>query len=415
MRRLWLSTLVLIIALVLTACGAAPAAEAPTATPEPTQRPTSTPRPTQKPKPTEEPQPTEEPATEEPAATSTTIKTQAVDMSDLTTYTYKTNLFSIDVPSSWSSDDRSSDTEVLVRFTDKTENGVVLVDLFEMADKQTDQQLIKLLSDYLNNTYSKQDNFSQDDPKKQTDGSQLVVWGYDAPTSTGEKVRLLGNSFIEQKDNKISILTTAVPSEQFDSLSSAINKLINSYKFDTSIAVSSASPTAASTGGNQTQAIVIGDLETYTYDTGLFSIDVPKEWTRKDNSKPGEAIVLWTDSTENGLIVVDLFENKDKQSQDQLVTFLKDFLNNSFKSEKDFTMDDPKPQSDGSVLIVWSYTAQASGGVETKLLGNSFIEQKQDKVSILTTAVPDEQFDSLLDSTNKIINSYKIDPTSALP
>lgn len=78
-------------------------------------------------------------------------------------------------------------------------------------------------------------------------------------------------------------------------------------------------------------------------------------------------------------------------------------------------MDDPKEQSDGSVLIVWSYTTTASGGIETKLLGNSFIEQKEDKISILTTAVPSEQFDALLESTNKIINSYTIDPSSALP
>jgi len=67
------------------------------------------------------------------------------------------------------------------------------------------------------------------------------------------------------------------------------------------------------------------------------------------------------------------------------------------------------------VLIVWSYTAEATGGVKTKLLGNSFIEQRDDKISILTTAVPDEQFDALREATNKIINSYKIDPSSALP
>jgi hypothetical protein len=66
-------------------------------------------------------------------------------------------------------------------------------------------------------------------------------------------------------------------------------------------------------------------------------------------------------------------------------------------------------------LIIWGYTAEASGGIQTKLLGNSFIEQKEDKVSILTTAVPEDQFDALQPSTDAIINSYRIDPSASLP
>ena len=53
--------------------------------------------------------------------------------------------------------------------------------------------------------------------------------------------------------------------------------------------------------------------------------------------------------------------------------------------------------------------------MKAKLLGNSFIEQRGDKISILTTAVPEDQFDTLKPETNKIINSYKIDSSAALP
>jgi hypothetical protein len=142
---------------------------------------------------------------------------------------------------------------------------------------------------------------------------------------------------------------------------------------------------------------------------------VPKSWALKDNSKSGEAILLWSDPSENGLIVVDLFEGKEEKSADELVELLRGFLKNSFESELDFSMDDPKQQTDGSQLIVWSYTANASGDVKAKLLGNSFIEQRGDKISILTTAVPEDQFDTLKPETNKIINSYKIDSSAALP
>jgi hypothetical protein len=130
------------------------------------------------------------------------------------------------------------------------------------------------------------------------------------------------------------------------------------------------------------QPVVIGELTPYTYETGLFSIDIPTGWNIQDNSRPGEAIVLWTDPTENGLIVVDLFQETQPQSQAALVTLLTDYLENSFQSEPDFRIEEPRPQTDGSLLLVWSYTAEASGGIQTTLLGNSFIEQLEDKVSI---------------------------------
>jgi len=422
MRRLWLPTLGLIGMIVLAACGVAPIAESPTAAPSPTERPTVTPRPkpTAKPtaEPTEEPTaaPTEEPIEEQTTTASGPLATKKIDMENLKTYSYKTSIFAIDVPDSWSADDRSSATEVLVRFTDKTENGVVLVDLFENKEQQTQEQLTKLLNDYLDQTYTKQKKFSRDDPKPQSDGSVLVVWGYDVDLSTGKTVRLLGNSFVEQHDNLISVLTWAVPEEQFDSLRTQIHALINSYKIDSSISVAGgSSPTADSGASGQLKPVEIGELETYNYSTGLFSIDAPKGWTLKDNSKTGEAILVWSDSSENGLIVVDLFQEKKQQSSDELVKLLRNFLNKSFQSEQDFSMDDPQEQSDGSQLIVWSYTANASGGAKVKLLGNSFIEQHGDKVSILTTAVPDDQFDKLKPETNKIINSYKIDPSADLP
>jgi hypothetical protein len=422
MRRLWLPTLGLIGMIVLAACGVAPTAESPTAAPSPTERPTVTPRPkpTAKPTaaPTEEPTaaPTEEPIEEPTTTASGPLATKKIDMANPKTYSYKTGIFSIDVPKSWSADDRSSATEVLVRFTDKTENGVVLVDLFENKEQQTEEQLTKLLNDYLDQTYTKQKKFSRDDPKAQSDGSVLVVWGYDVDLSTGKTVRLLGNSFVEQHDNLISVLTWAVPEEQFDSLRTQIHALINSYTIDSSISVAGgSSPTAESGASGQLKPVEIGALETYDYSTGLFSIDVPKSWTLKDNSKTGEAILVWSDSSENGLIVVDLFQEKKKQSSDQLVKLLRDFLNKSFQSELDFSMEDPQAQSDGSQLIVWSYTAKATGGVNATLLGNSFIEQRGDKVSILTTAVPDDQFEELKPETNKIINSYEIDPSADLP
>src|SRR6185436_12457059 len=142
-------------------------------------------------------------------------------------------------------------------------------------------------------TYTKQTKFSRDDPKPQSDGSVLVVWGYDVDLN-GKTVRLLGNSFVEQRDKLISVLTIALPDEQFAGLRGPINDVLNSYKIDSSVGVGAeVSPTAESAASGSLQPVKVGDLETYSYETGLFSIDVPADWKLKDNSKSGEAILLW--------------------------------------------------------------------------------------------------------------------------
>jgi outer membrane biosynthesis protein TonB len=49
-------------------------------------------------------------------------------------------------------------------------------------------------------------------------------------------------------------------------------------------------PTADTTSGTQLLDVEIASLESYTHANELFTIDVPSNWTLKDNSKPTEAI-----------------------------------------------------------------------------------------------------------------------------
>ncbi len=420
--RLRLILPTVLTASMLAACGGSPTATVPTTAPEPTTRPTSTPRPTAKP--TDEPvaEPTEEP-TAEPTAETTEQTTADVDMGNLETYTHESGIFSLDVPSSWSADDNSSEGEVLVRFSDEYENAVILANLLDMDRTLDEEELTELLTSYLDDTYKAQANFSQDEPSTQKDGSILVVWGYDAELDTGETTRLLGNSFIEQRDNLVSVLTIAVPDEQFTTLESSINDVLSSYSLDTSMTVADATSggttttTTTTDSGSDSQllAVEMEDLTTYTHQNDLFSIDVPEKWTLQDNSKPGEAITLWTDPTGNSMIVVDVLKESSERTTEELTTLLQDFLNGAFSEEPDFLMEEPVPQEDGSTLIVWSYTATADNDVQAKLLGNSFIEQRGDKVAILTLAVPEEQFETLRPDISSVLGSYSINESADVP
>jgi hypothetical protein len=170
----------------------------------------------------------------------------------------------------------------------------------------------------------------------------------------------------------------------------------------------------STTSGSQLQPVDIGALDTYKHSSGVFQIDVPKNWTIQDNSKADELILIWTDPTRNGGVIVDIYEDAKTNTADDLTATLTKYLENTFGKQPDFTMDKPTTQQDKSVLIVWTYTATADNGVKADLLGNTFIEQRGTKISLLTTLVPSDQFASLKEKTNKIINSYQITPDAVI-
>jgi predicted small lipoprotein YifL len=170
-------------------------------------------------------------------------------------------------------------------------------------------------------------------------------------------------------------------------------------------------PTAAA---GEILMVEFGTLRTYSHPSGVFEIDIPENWSLQDNSKPDEIIIVWTDPTQNGGVIVDIFEDETVYSEEELTDILRAFLDNSFGSQPDFDVDDPVTQNDGSILLVWSYLATADNDTEVQLLGNSFIEQRGNKVSILTTLIPDEQFDDLVEYTDEIINTYVINRDAPL-
>src|SRR5262245_29173908 len=103
--QLWIVALLSVALLV--ACGGAPEAQAPTAAPTPTAKPTLTPRPSPKPEPTEEPTAAPEPTAEpEPTADSSSLLRE-VEMKNLSSYTHDRELFTIDIPKSWTLKDNS--------------------------------------------------------------------------------------------------------------------------------------------------------------------------------------------------------------------------------------------------------------------------------------------------------------------
>ncbi|MEI6181410.1 MAG: hypothetical protein WCP31_11685, partial [Chloroflexales bacterium] len=294
-----------------------------------------------------------------PAATTATTGTgeiSTVEFGTLKTYEHASGVFSIDIPENWKLKDNSKPDEILHLWTDPTGNGAVVVDIVESSSTYTAEELTTALTKFLTTTFGSEPDFTNGDPKTQTDGSVLIAWGYTVKTGS-VSVKLLGNSFIEQKGNKISILTTLLPSEQFATIKAKADAIINSYKITEGATLSTGGTSAtpeAGTGG--VAPIEFGTIQPYEHESGVFSIGIPENWTLEDSSKPGEILNLWTDPTGNGVVVVDIAESSTTSTADELTTALNKFLKATFGTKPDFTISDPKTQSDGSVRVTWGYT-----------------------------------------------------------
>jgi hypothetical protein len=331
----------------------------------------------------------------------------------LATYKHTSGVFQIDVPQNWTLQDQSKADELTLSWFDPDGNAGLIVDIFESTKTNTPDDLSTAVTGFIKKTFSSKPDFFIDKPTPQTDGSVLLAWGFTASASNGVKAKLLGNTFTEQRGNKISILTTLVPADQFDSLKDQTNKIINTYKISPDVALSAASTTApqATAATTKTQSLVIGDLATYKDKSGAFQIDVPQNWPIQDASKPDAPSLAWIDPTSTGGVTVAISTTTATNTPDDLTGILKAYLEKTFTGATDFTSNTPKPQTDGSVQIAWGVSSTDANGAKLKLLGSSFIEQRGNKISILNSFVPADQFDSLKDKLNQILNSYKITPT----
>lgn len=173
-------------------------------------------------------------------------------------------------------------------------------------------------------------------------------------------------------------------------------------------------PAVAVTSPEKFLKVKAENLKTYKHKSGLFEIDIPEGWLPTDNTKPGEAIVLWFDPTKNALITVDIFNAPPGIDDAKMVTLLKTFLTNTFGKRPGFFMEEPATQPDKSVQIVWGYTETIQGATG-RVQGNSFIEKVGDKVSLLTTGVLEHQFEDLNASMSSVVNSYKVNAATKLP
>ncbi len=171
-------------------------------------------------------------------------------------------------------------------------------------------------------------------------------------------------------------------------------------------------PTSEPAAGDDL-AGVFGALQSFRHPSGLFSIDVPGSWKYTDIPFADRVQNVWDSPDGNFSLIVTIAEVSQALSDERLVELGRDYVRSTstFENNPTLVFEDPQTMSDGSIRLVWGVTPEGS---TVELLGNTFVEQRGDKLSFLTTLRPMALFEASNPYTNPIINSYRIDPSVAL-
>ncbi len=180
--------------------------------------------------------PTSEPFTTTPLPSlppATTAKTQEVVIGNLQSYTDKNNLFSIDIPEGWTLTDKSQPGQTIVYWQDTTGNALAQINVFAANGTRTKQEMVEILEAFLNKVVTANTNFSKSKPVFLADGTIRITWSNEVLIK-GEKIRMTGNSYVEQHGDKLALYTIVVPSEQYAKLLPSIQQINASYKINAS-------------------------------------------------------------------------------------------------------------------------------------------------------------------------------------
>jgi|GEM_PF-2629339 len=160
------------------------------------------------------------------------------------------------------------------------------------------------------------------------------------------------------------------------------------------------------------KAIEFGALKTYEHDSGLFSIDVPENWTANDASTDTEAATYFLDPTKNALILARAVVVTDDPDDEAMANALKQYVETTFGKQKNYQAEDPKKLKNGDQAIGFSFDLNQSGKTY-RMFGDAF-EFKTDVIaSTLVFISPKDQYEKIKKQAYGVMNTYKANPDAA--
>lgn len=323
--------------------------------------------------------------------------TQPIQIGKLSTFEHDSGWFSIDMPANWKSTDSSKkDEEAIVTFTDPTGNAAVVVDVFPFDKEITQQEMGEFLNTFINDKFQEYPKFSASEPKDFGDNGALLGFSYDQKVGK-QTFTMYGDSFIQVHDGRMmSIMTMLLPKDQYDKVSKKVLGLLDTF---------TANPSALTAVAAET----IGDLQTFTHKTKLFSLDVPAAWDVQDNSKAGKVSVIFSNPDGYSFVMVEGFKNtKGKLDKKTLLSTLDSYVDDAIGAKvENFQGNDAKASSATSASKSFNFTIK-DGDKETAMTGIVYLDQVDNALVFLRAVVPTDSIDANKDALNQIGNSFKV-------
>lgn len=149
---------------------------------------------------------------------------------------------------------------------------------------------------------------------------------------------------------------------------------------------------------------------TYTHPSGIFSLDIPDDWSVHDDSKPGIALTSFASPDAAILMRVAVNTAPADNSADALGHILRLFVEGTSGQETDFDISDVEEADDETLALSFSYTRGTA-----EIGGDAYIWYDEPYAAMFLVAMPEDLWDEQEDLIDEIADSLAIEPDATLP
>jgi hypothetical protein len=305
--------------------------------------------------------------------------------SGYTKYSDPSGVFSIEHPSDWKLDDRSRQDTVAIFWYPTPQYAtfsLFLSNLVGIPDPQA--RIHDLIDEWMidASSFATDPDYEELGREDQGDGSVLLRFYY---TREGDPTQ--AGCLFEVQDSLFSALCLTAEEERWDEMAEVLDYMADSFVLRPPVAEGSVSKYAQ-----------------YVHPSGVFSIELPNDWTVEDLSTAGQNIFVSFSTEPGAFVFAQLTEAGGPLSPQEFDEYVTGVMGAGFGGAPQYQELSRTVQPNGSILLLFSYFADGN----TMNAGTLF-EQRGTLVSLLTVGAPAQLFDSYTGDFDHAGNSYKVD------
>jgi hypothetical protein len=296
--------------------------------------------------------------------------------------------FSIEYPAEWTEDDRSRPDTVSIFWYPEEQYAAASLFVSTLSGIPNPQsRMDDLIDEWMVDAsgFATDPDYQELSREDQDDGSVLLRFYY-----TRNEEPAQAACFFGIQGSIFSALCMSAEQDRWDEMAEVLSYMADSYEL------------AAAAGAGQDTGYA-----KYVHPSGVLSLEYPVGWTVEDLSVKGQSIFIsFSDQTEAFIFaqLVDATEMLSTQDLNEIATGM---LGAGFGQAPGFQEVSRQAQSDGSVLVLYTYLANGE-----LMNAGTLYEQRGSLVSAFTVGAPAQVFNNHTDQFDHAGNSYEVDETA---